>query len=228
MNQLAITVVVILLPGIIATVICDKITVHSKWDAFKYGLYSFVLGVFTYALLQLFFYAFDVAQYIGSKDAVWPGKWTHLKIWTSAVNDEQEISAWEIFLAACLSLPTAFLASWLITYKVFNKIAQALRLSAKYGDENLYSYYLNAKEIDWIYVRDPKANLTYQGRVVSHSETDDMQELVLSEVTVFRYEDSAELYSVPTIYLSKEIGQFVIEAVPASLLGPTNGKEAAN
>jgi hypothetical protein len=38
MNSLAIAISIILLPGLVACVICDKITVHSpKWDAFKYS-----------------------------------------------------------------------------------------------------------------------------------------------------------------------------------------------
>ena len=55
-----------------------------------------------------------------------------------------------------------------------------------------------------------------------------MQEIVLSEVTVYRYEDSAELYSVPTIYLNKKLGQFIIEAIPENLLGEYDGKETVN
>jgi len=37
-------------------------------------------------------------------------------------------------------------------------------------------------------------------------------------VVVYRYEDSAKLYSVPTIYLSKTVGEFVIETIPDSRL----------
>jgi hypothetical protein len=75
------------------------------------------------------------------------------------------------------------------------------------------------------YVRDSEKGLTYQGRVVAYSETDHIQELVMSEVTIFRYVDSALLYSVPTIYLTKEMGKFVIEAIPKNLLGDENGRE---
>lgn len=64
--------------------------------------------------------------------------------------------------------------------------------------------------------------------VVLYSENDHMQELVLSDVTVFRYEDSAELYSVPKLYICKEMGSFVIEAIPPNLLGANNGKETSN
>jgi hypothetical protein len=51
-----------------------------------------------------------------------------------------------------------------------------------------------------------------------HSESEHVRELVLDHVTIYRYEDSARLYSVPTMYLSREIGKLVIETVPRELL----------
>ena len=53
-----------------------------------------------------------------------------------------------------------------------------------------------------------------------------MQELVLSEVTVFAYETSDEFYSIPLLYLSKARGSFIVEAVPPQLLEAQDGKEA--
>lgn len=221
MNQFVVTLIVILIPGIIAAVICDKITVHSKWNAFKFGLYALILGLFAYAGLQVIFYTWDVIKSC-SLDV---SSWSHLHVWSSTVSEKHNISANEVVYATMLSLPVAFFASFLINYKVFNKLAKKLKVSSKYGDENLYSYYLNAKEIDWVYVRDIENNLTYQGRVESYAENDHMQELVMYDVTVFRYKDSVHLYSVPTIYLTKEMGRFIIEAIPKELLGEANDNQ---
>jgi hypothetical protein len=221
MNQLVVTLIIILLPGIIACVICDKITVHSKWTSFKFSLYALVLGIFSYVVLQLFYYLIDLSLSSSINDV----EWTHLKIWEASVTENPIVPANEVIWASLLSIPVSFLVAFLINHKIFNKVSQFIGVSTKYGDENLFSYYLNAKEIDWIYIRDFENNLTYQGRIVIYSETDHMQEIVMSEVTVFRYEDSAELYSIPTIYLTKEIGKFVIEAIPKTLLGEGNDNE---
>ena len=206
------------MPGIIANVICDKITVHSKWSSFKFSLYAFVLGMSCYVSLQIIYYALDYYNCV-SLDEI---KYTHLKVWGASVTDNPEIPAIEVVFATIISLPISLLAAYLINHKVFNKIATFFKISTKYGDENLFSYYLNADEIDWIYVRDIEGKLTYQGRIVSYSENDLMQEIVMSEVTIYNYEDSAELYSVPTIYLTKPLGVFVIEAIPPELLGEEN------
>lgn len=224
MNQLLVTLIIILLPGILATVICDKIIVHSKWTSFKFSLYSLILGIFTYSILQILVFINDLI----SARSISVEKWSYLNIWDFVISNNQSVPAVEVTIATALSLPIALFAALAINHKLFNKLAQALYISTKYGDENLYSYYLNAKEIDWIYIRDIHNNLTYQGRVVSYSENEKIQEIVLSEVTVFRYEDSAELYSVPTIYLNKEMGGFIIEAIPTDLFGGNHVKETTD
>ena len=221
MNQLVVTLIVILLPGIIANVICDKIAVHSKWTSFKFSLYALVLGIFSYVSLQVIYYALDIYR----ECKLFGVSWTHLSVWDISTNGKAGIPAKEVFFASLLSLPVSFFAAFLINRKVFFKFGSKIGVTSKYGDENLFSYYLNAKEIDWLYIRDIENNLTYQGRIVSYSENEQMQEVFMSDVTVFRYEDSAELYSVPSVYISKEIGKFSIEAVPNELLGEENDRE---
>ena len=224
MNQLVVSIIIILFPGIIAAVISDKITVHAKWNSFKFALYSIVLGILSYTSVQLLFYVFDLVGWCSTRTI----NWSHLDVWNGVVNENPTISPWEVVMATSFSGPVAFAASAIINRKYLNKFAQFLKVSTKYGDENLYSYYLNAKEIEWVYIRDVEKNLTYQGSVVSYSENDHIQEIVLSNVTVFRYEDSAELYSVPSIYLAKEIGKFTIEAIPNDRLGAANGEETTD
>ena len=210
-NQLLVTLIIIFLPGIIASVVCDKIAIHSKWTSFKFSLYAFVLGIFSYIVLQLLYYVADIIR-LGSLINV---KWTHLGIWNSFVAGAS-IPPLEIIFATILSIPVSFWAAYIINRKILNWFARMLRVSTKYGDENLFSYYLSSPDVDWVYIRDLENNLTYQGRIASYSETDQMQEIVMYEVTVFRYNDSAELYSVPKIYLTREIGKFVIEEAKAN------------
>jgi hypothetical protein len=215
MNQLFVTLTIILFPGILATVICDKITVHStKWDSFKYGLYSFVFGVMCYSILQVLFFIVSI------KNSVPPHyvEWRYLEVWSNAVSEKPNIPVREVFWAVCLSFPVALIGAYIVNHKVLIKIANKINITSIYGDENLYSYYLNAEEVDWVYVRDIGNNLTYQGRINSFSENDHIQELVLVNVTVYRYSDSAYLYEIPTVYLSKSSGNFIIETIPDNLL----------
>lgn len=215
MNSLAVAIAIILLPGLVASIICDKITVHSKrWDAFKYSIYSFLFGVLSYGLLQCIEFIYQQAVHLLCKTN--EIQTTTLGVWSIIQNEKTPIALSEVGWATMLAPAVALIASAIVNYKVINKIAQKLQVSQKYGDENLFSFFLNAKEVDWVYIRDKEAGFTYFGRIVSFSECDSIQEAVLSEVGVYEYETSDLLYSVPLIYLSKKLGSFVIE-VPALL-----------
>lgn len=142
-----------------------------------------------------------------------------LDVWNIIADSKSRIDLSEVVGATLLAIPLAFGTAFLVNHKVFYRVATRLGVSSKYGDENLFSFYLNAQEIDWIYARDIERKLTYQGRVYSFSETENDQELVLTDVTDFGYEDSDEYYSVPTLYLCRTRGSLVIEAIPQAQFG---------
>ncbi len=194
MNRLSITLVLLLFPGIIATAISDKTAVHSKWDSFRFALYSLVLGLFTYSLLNTFYVATAYLLYGHFPQEA-------LQIWQVLIKDNIKIDFSEIALATLLAPVTATLATVLTNKKTFLKISQYFKISQKYGDENLFSYFLNAKEIDWVNVRDIENNLTYQGQIESFSENDKIQEITLRNVSIYRYEDSLFLNKAPHVYL---------------------------
>jgi len=222
-NDLAIVIGVILFPGIIATIIADKIIVHSKpWTSLKYSIYSFVLGVSCYLLLQAVGWGMQLLSNVGCLSflAGLPlvGK---LAVWDIISDSKTHINLMEVFLSAVLSVPIAFLTSAIIYKKWINKVAAFFCVSSKYGDENLFSYFLNSNDVNWVYVRDHERKLTYQGRIFAFSEDSKVQEVVLSDVTVFGYESSDEYYSVPIIYLCRTQGSLIIEAIPLEFLKET-------
>ena len=214
MDQFFFLLAIVMFPGILAVMIADKIVTHSPWNSFRFSLYSFVLGVACYLCVQLLVWIPSVyALLVGEVPA-----WKLLGVWSNVDGDGIRPKLWEIGLAAIFALPLSFLASWIIYNKIFNKSAQRIGVTSKFGDENLYTYYLNAQEINWVYIRDREAGLTYEGEVVSFSENTQIQEIVIANVSVYRYEDSTFLYSVPSAYISKPLGQFVVEAVPTDFL----------
>ncbi|ANJ66847.1 hypothetical protein A9404_05175 [Halothiobacillus diazotrophicus] len=228
MNELAITVGIILFPGLIAAVIADKISPHTKsWGTFKYSIYSFIFGVSCYVLLQGVLYGFWIPAHYLCPDRLTLSSVT-LDVWSLVSTQTFSIRISDVFWATSLSPAVAAITAYIYNKKIINKLASKLGISSKYGDENLFSFYLNSPDIDWVYVRDIPNELTYQGRVLSYSEADDIQELVLRDVTVFDYATSDELYSLPKIYLSKPKGSFIIEAVPPNTLIEVQDGEETN
>jgi len=219
---------IIFFPGIIACVICDKLTVHTvPWDSFKYTLYSFVMGVCCYLFIQMI-YCVDwlVATWRYCPLLDHEG-FKVLTAWSIASDTEKPTNSLRLTEVAFATLVSPLVAAFFavsVNKKWLNKFATRLNISDKYGDENLFSYFLNSKEVSWIYIRDIENGLTYQGLVIAFSEKNSLQELLLRYVTVYRYEDSVELYSVPLILLAKPAGSFIIETIPPKLLEAENAE----
>jgi hypothetical protein len=206
-SELMIRLIVLLIPGVIAALIIETLTVHKAWDKFRFMVYAILLGFASYALLQLVLGIIWFTCRLLAFDFTY----TKLGSWASLFNAKDPIDVIEVMLACGASVILGGGLSAIIQYKVTHRIARWLRISDKYGDENLFSFFLNAKEVTWICIRMPSKNLTYEGWRESFSETDKIREIVLRDVRVYRYEDSALLYEVPAIYLCLPVDDIVIE-----------------
>jgi len=122
-----------------------------------------------------------------------------------------DIPFWEIIRATIVSLFIGFFASWIENKKVITRFVRKFNIADKYGEENLYSYFLNSKEITEVYVRDIANNLTFHGEIDSFSENEQISEITLREVKVYRYDDSAFLYEMPKVFLSRPKNAIFIE-----------------
>jgi len=195
-SELTLKLIILLIPGAIACVIYEKITIHKKWNAFPFVANSILFGASSYIIAQLIF------NLIGN-DSTFDNFWSNLptkEIPYKAVNKSS-------IIAVILSLICAALDY----HKVLNNFAKRLKITNKYGDENLYSYFLNAKNVDEVYVRDIKNNITYHGIIDAFSETSEFKELVLRDVKVYSYDKSKFMYTIEKVYLSRPKDDIIIE-----------------
>ncbi|HHK5576168.1 TPA: hypothetical protein ACQUH6_000920 [Neisseria polysaccharea] len=214
MNSLSIIISIILFPGLIATIMCDKLIVHqNKWDIFKYAIYSFLFGVLSYFSLQM-------VKFIHNEFIVYILKplpkfdSNKLDVWNIIQNEKSPLNLTEIALATGIAPLLAIFITYIVNKKLLHKYAQSMGLSLKYGDENLYSYYLSQKNIENIYIRDKSSGMIYVGLLSAYSESDMFQELALEDVYVYTFEESELLYVADSIYLSRPQGTLSIEINP--------------
>ena len=151
LSALALKLILILIPGGLATLILEKLTTYLKWESFKFIINSILLGGLSYLLSDLIFYIFfadDIKSF-----------------WLTFTSND--IPFWEIIRATGVSVFIGFLASWIENKKLLTRFARKFNIADKYGEENLYSYFLNSKEVTEVYVRDIANNLTFHGIVDS-------------------------------------------------------------
>lgn len=196
-SELTIRLILLILPGAIAALIIEKLTVHKPWDAFRFIFYSTLMGLISYLTYQAYYFL------IGNSDI--------LSFWRAITDKAVSISIKEILCVSVIAIPLGFIVSAAIQYKVINKIANCLKVSSKYGDDNLFYHFLNLNEVRWLWVRDKDQDITYEGLLQYYNETDSLREIVLSEVKVFRSSDSEFIREAPYIYLTFSPDRFIIE-----------------
>src|SRR5690606_33195700 len=160
-----------------------------------------LFGIISYLFLQLIINGFNLFCFVDLHD---------LTIWNN-LNNATLIPYQEVGFASIVSILIALIASMIENRKVINRVAGFFGISAKYGDENLYSMFLNSKNVQFIYLRDIKNQLTYHGWVKSFSENDIVSEIRLADVAIYNYSDSKFLYEVSEIYLSLNRHEIIIE-----------------
>lgn len=208
MSELTLKLIIILIPGALAVFIYNRLTTHKEWSPFIFTANAVLLGFFSYLCLQLFVNIPTFITNITGKGASVPYK---LLQTFNLITDSKAIPYREVFYSCIFSIVLAYFTSYMNQRRWVNRIAQYLNVSWKYGDENLYSHFLEAHDTHIVYVRNPKQNLTYRGHVRSFSETETVSEIVLTNVTVYRYEDSEILYDLEKIYLSFSKPDLIIE-----------------
>jgi hypothetical protein len=203
-SELTIKLIFVLIPGALASLIFEKLTIHKPWNSFKFVSHSILFGVLAYLFTGLFIrfwnYLFD-------------GNWNALDIMKNIAS--KEIPFVEIGNASVTGIILGLISSAIDHYKVINRIAIWLKISNKYGDINLYSHFLNSPNIGPVYFRDLKSNLTYHGLVELFSENEEIREILLRNVRVYYNEGKAdeimELYQLNAVYLSRSKDDVLIE-----------------
>jgi hypothetical protein len=203
----------ILIPGAMASLIFEKLTVHRPWNSFKFTAHSILFGLLAYLVTDWF---------IKSVNGIFSVRWKLLSILNTLSSNQ--IPFIEIGKATITGIVIGFVASAVDHHKWINRFARYLNLSRKFGDINLYSDFLESKEITFIQFRDSTTNLIFQGFVDSFLENDELKEIVLSNVTVFKSSSDdklAALYKLKALYLSRRKDDVLIE-IP---LNQNNEKE---
>jgi len=210
---LAWRLILLFIPGILCTAIIDTLVVHKPWPAFEFLIRPFIFGILTYFTLQSLFLLIDYISSLIQKAAFVP---SYLSIWDSLTNKQTPIKFTEILYSSITSILVALVASKAINDKWIIKLGQKSRVTKKFGDDDVWSYFLNSKDVEWVWVRFPERDIVYEGWVQSLSDSEGLRELVLQEVKVFSNSTSQLLYELPAAYLSGPPSQFIVELPPST------------
>ena len=201
----------ILLPGVVSTLMLRYITTSKKYSIFEFAIYSAALGMGTLVIMELFYslYSIIIAIFSSKYQVVWG---LNLSIWDNLTNGQKNLNKLELFISYLLAIPMGFVWGFLITKKTVIKIFQKWKLTDRYGDDDVWSFYLNSPNTDWVLVRDKTENLTYFGKVSVYSDSTEIREILLEDVIVYSTDTWEEQYQSNAVYLELNNFDFTIES----------------
>lgn len=196
-TEFGLRLILLFLPGIICASLVDALTTHPPRTQFRFTLRALILGVASYGILALFL--------------------PNLSFFAALSDLEVVPSLVEAGYASIVALGMAVALTYIANYKIHFKIAHKLRLTKRFGDQDVWSYLFNSPDVEWITVRDHKRNLVYDGRVRFFSEDSKNAELYLQDAKVYDNASGEFLYDVAGMYVSLERTDMTIELSDATL-----------
>lgn len=212
-SEFTFRLILLFIPGIIAFIIVDCLTIHKERKLYEILIYSLLFGFLSYLMYGIVIYFFGLIKALAVllSQLNYKLEFSFLK---SLTDNSIALDLKEIFIVTFLSIPVAFVFVYLINYKILYRIAHKLNISKKYGDIDLWSYIMNMKTSDseWVVVRDIENDLMYEGWIQAFSDSSEKNdELFLRDVKVYKNSTGDELYDIPAIYLSRERKNLLIE-----------------
>jgi hypothetical protein len=199
LSSFLIRIIFLSLPGVVASTIYRKLrgkTVLKDWeDVIEMGLF---------ALLSYLFYALAIGAIHGDLSGA-PSV-------LNAFYDEKISITWrEILPASGVGVILAFAASFLYTHKIVNRLGRSLRVTRRFGDEDVWTYFNNVPDLYWVIVRDHKLDLAYYGWIQVYSDSDKERELLLRDVKVYNNSTSEFRYEASAMYLCRDRYSLTLE-----------------
>ena len=198
-SGLAIRLLFLFFPGIVSIIVIDTLTIHRKWEGFKYFLFIFVLGVLNYLLWFLL-----------TKIPLFPVKKFHF--FNALFNENNAVDTIEILYVSILALFVGILWTIMTKYKMVFSIVHKYGISNKIGDVDIWSFISSAIKMEWVVIRDFERDLMFVGWIDSYSDsTDDKDEIFLRDVIVKKNSTEEILYETPGMYIIGARERMIIE-----------------
>lgn len=207
-SSLTVKLIILLVPGIIAYFIYKRLTSRAaKKSDFLFLIIAIFLGILSYLSLQIIQVIICFVENICGDSQPYKSLQTF-----KSISTDENIPYFEVIPASILSIAIAYVLALMDTKNIVNRLGVYLKVTNKESDDTLYLSYLTKEEINVVYIRDPKNNITYFGKVFSFSEKEGVKEIVLEDVSLFTYDEGISLYEVNSVYLNIENGMTIEQA----------------
>ena len=212
MNTLVLTLALIFLPGIIWAQLDARYARQVKPTQSEFAVNVFVFGLVAYLATYLAYQIPRVA------------KVASFNLSAIALDDAEVAQTLgrsvvdNILAATAMALVLA--PAWLAVqrYKLVVRFLQKIKVTKRYGDENVWDYLLSSDDPRAFYVnvRDEQTGQTFTGFVDQSSEPPGLREVVLSQVEAFDTVTGEPTIKVARMYLARDPEGMTLEFLAES------------
>lgn len=200
----------LLLPGVITTLFIRYITTNKDYTPFYFIIYSAILGLSTFLLLEIIISIFNIIKnlFCGNLNLTWK---LNLSIWDVLIESDSNIKKSELLFAYFTAIPFGLIVGYLIQHKTLYLFLRKIGLTSRSNDGDVWSHFLYMPDVKWIIVRDKQSNLAYFGEVLVFSEANEKREILLGDVDVYTSDSWKKLYYSRTVLLELNEEQYSME-----------------
>lgn len=198
LSLLVLELALIFLPGIVWAAMDQRYGPRREFSEFRFTLSVFLFGIASYAELSLLYLLAGGELTIPSL--------------TQDIGIDFKPLVGQILLGLIVGFVSAIIWVGCSNQKLFVKLLQALRVTKRYGDEDVWEYMFNLRSptSEYINLRDFDSQLTFAGYVAAFSEAGEVREILLEDVDVYNLSGD-RLYNMPRIYLARNKADLHIE-----------------
>ena len=204
LSALTVRVVLLFFPGIVCALIVRALTNRRERASPEFLIDAFVFGIVTYLLLA----GIRAAAHL----AGWAAR-PQITLFDVLTSETARISWREIGLSALVAVVWGAAMSAVINHQLLFRAAASLGISRKFGDPDVWSFFLNSPDIGWGMVRDVVTDTVYEGEVEAFSDTGVAPELLLRHVKVSRSSTDTKLYECDRVCLSRDRSSLIVEQI---------------
>lgn len=196
--------ILLFIPGIISFIIIDNLTIHKETKIHHWLIYSLLLGFLSYMPWTVLI---DIIQSI--YDVNLPFQFV-----TNLINTNTTINFYEITIASITAIMWGLLFAKAINGSWLFRITTKFGISRKFTEIDAWANFLALYNPDFVRVRDLAQGYTYQGILVSSSDANDRDGIVLQDVSVYDSDNPENpLYHVEVIYIPQKMEELLVELI---------------
>jgi hypothetical protein len=209
-TEFTMKLIILFLPGIIATTIVSSLISRSKLSNRDYAVSVILLGFTSYFTANILH---NIVIIIEKRFDNY--KYLEPEFIRGLLEKDFNFNLGEVLFACLCAVAIGFITTKIINFGVLHSFARKINISNSTSEEDTWGslfYNCNKGIKNWVYIIDKDLDIVYGGYVTEHSRDHNENELLLENVVCYKNSNrDIKLREFDKLYISKNKNDLIIE-----------------